>query len=199
MNLDSKLTVLIAACLLLGAGIGLFACQLSQKQDEVYLRHNIYGPPLSSLWKSVLENTKVENMSAVLRWFRIDIDRNGDIEHIILEFSGIENGKPKWYHVEVNARGKVRWYSVDIEDTGGGMNPLTLFKELEKLNFRKIPPGDNGISVDVEAISGSIGYEDKYVDIYLLKNGSLIPLKKIIFESRKLRKARVLKLKLKKL
>jgi hypothetical protein len=180
-----KLLALVI-CLLIGVGIGLFVCQLSsnQQQNDVYLPPNVYGLPLSSLWEIVLENTKVENKSVILNWLHIDINGNGDIEHIILEFSGVIDQRCKMYHIEVNARGKVRWYSADIDNASGGMHPLTLFKELEKLNFREIPSGDDGISIDVSATSGSVGYEDnKCVDIYLLKNGSLIPLKKVIFES----------------
>jgi len=177
-----KLIALGILCILVGFVIGITINQLNSGQNYACISPNAYGLPLSSLWETVLENVGVENETAVLQWLYVEIDRDGKVEHIVLQFSGTFNGEPRWYQVEVFS-GKVKWHSWKAEEVGRGLHPLTLFKEIEKLNLREIPSGENGITIDTAPISGSVGYEDRYSDIYLLKNGILIPLKRIVFDS----------------
>ena len=175
----SLLTLLFAIASVLSSK--LYAFQFVEQQNEDYLALNT-SQLYSKLWNVTLENTKADN--CVLNWLHIEIDKNGDFERIILEFYGIEDCKPKIYHVEVNRKGKMRWYSDDLKILPRGEHPLVLLKELEKFDFREIPSGDSGIVIDIGAISGSVEYKDnRCVDIYLLKNGSLIPLKRVVFES----------------
>ncbi|MDF2956650.1 MAG: hypothetical protein OD814_000272 [Candidatus Alkanophagales archaeon MCA70_species_1] len=176
-----KLIALSILCILVGF-VGITINHLNSDQIYTCISPSAYGLPLSSLWKTVLENAGVENETAVLQWLYVKIDRDGRVEHIVLQFSGTFDGEPRWYQVEVSC-GKVRWHSWKAEKVGEGLHPLTLFKEIEKLNLREIPSGENGITIDTAPISGSVGYEDKYSDIYLLKNGVLIRLKRIIFDS----------------
>ena len=172
---------ILAIAVVFVAGV-LLGLSLKSNQNYACIQPNAYGLPLSSLWKTVLENAEIENETAVLQWLYVEIDKDGRVEHIVLQFTGIFNGEPRWYQVET-IHGKVKWYSWKAEKVGEGLHPLTLFKEIEKLNLREIPSGENGITIDASPISGSVGYEDKYSDIYLLKNGILIRLKRIIFDS----------------
>ena len=174
----------LAVCILFGVGIGLFACQLSQKQNEAYLPPNVYGLPLSEFWEVVLQETKASNESA-LNWFYVTTDEKGNLKHLILEFSEVTDCKPcKTYHVEY-INGKLKYYSAEVEHVKAGLHPLAIFRELEKLDFREILRAYpyKSFVIDAEMESGRVGYSSNYTKVYLLLNGSLIPLKRIIFDS----------------
>lgn len=151
-------------------------------EKEIHLPPNAYGLPLSKLWNMTLEITGVENSTAALDWLLIKLAEDGSLDHIVLEFYGMENGRPKMYHVEVNSRGKVTFYEGDVERGLGGQHPLKVLREIEKLDFRDLEFGEDGLVVDVDTVAGSLEYGSN-LKLYLLKNGTLTPLKRIRFKS----------------
>lgn len=172
-----KILVIGILCILAGFFLGFLNCQ---KCEVARVSPNIYGLPLSELWNLTLEEMKASNES-ILNLFYVETDENGNLNHLILEFTDVKARKT--YHFEYS-NGKLHYYSAKAENVKG-LHPMTIFRELEKLDFRDIlrEYPYKGFVIDVDKESGDVGYDSNYTKIYLLFNGSLIPLKGIIFHS----------------
>lgn len=175
-----KLAFVGITCVLVGLYLGTL---LSQETENQLLPPNVYGLPLSELWEIVLQEIGASNESTLNRFY-VEMDEKGNLKHLILEFSEVKCKPCRTYHVEY-VNGKLGYYSAEVENVKAGLHPLTLFKELEKLNFRDVlrDYSYKGFVIDAEMESGRVGYSSNFTKIYLLLNGSLIPLKRIIFDS----------------
>ncbi len=171
--MNFKLAFVCAACVLVGFYFGTL---LSQENQNPHLPPNVYGLPLSEFWKIVLKETGASNESA-LNWFYAETDESGNLKHLILEFSEVADCKPcRTYHVEY-VNGRLRYYSIEAENVRSALHPLTLFNELEKLDFRRVLQDHYyGLVIDAEMESGKVRYDSNHTKIYLLLNGTLIPL-----------------------
>lgn len=170
----------LLAGLFVGLSAGFLTCQ---KCREVNVYPNIYGLPLSEFWKIILEKTKASRNSSLI-WFYAETDDNGNLNHLILEFA--DSSSDLVYHVEY-INGELSYYTAKADGIkSGGLNPVILFRELEKLDFRnvlrKYPYRSFIINAEME--SGKVEYSSNSTGIYLLAGGSLIPLKKIVFCSK---------------
>lgn len=172
-----KILVIGVLCILAGFFLGFLNCQ---KCEVAHVSPSIYGLPLSKFWNLVLKKTKASNES-ILNWFYVETDENGNLNHLILEFTDVKARKT--YHIEY-LNGKISYYSAKAENVKG-LHPMTIFRELEKLNFKEILKEYpyKGFVIDIGKESGDVGYDSNYTKIYLLSNGSLIPLKDIVFHS----------------
>jgi len=147
------------------------------------LRQNIYGLPLSEMWALVQDRTGVENSTAVLGDFRLVIDGEGAVEQLSFEFYGDDTGLPHWYRVAASSTGRVTWNSLEVDRAPPGEHPLTLFTEIERIPYRELA-GENGVLiVGVGSQSGRLGYDAGYRPLFALRQGEIIPLKHVGFNT----------------
>ena len=136
---------------------------------------------LSTLWIAVMNSIDMQNSTANLEWLHwLHLKASdGKIQILHLEFTG-ENaqGRSRIYHVNVNPSGFVTIYSQPIENIQHTIHPMRIFKELDKFGLENI--GSN-YTLDIDFEQGDLGFDSAYGELYLLKDGKLIPLEKVIF------------------
>lgn len=184
MNQTHIGAIALTCCIAFFAG-ALFTCVLVHNPEPPAptLRQNIYGLPLSEMWAIVQDRTGVENSTAVLGDFRLVIDGDGAVEQLSFEFYGDDTGLPHWYRVAASSTGRVTWNSLEVDRVPPGEHPLTLFTEIERIPYRELA-GENGILiVGVSSQSGGLGYDASYGDLYALRQGEIIPLKHVGFNT----------------
>lgn len=154
--------------------------------EDLYLNFTPYELPLSELWALTVNETGVENKTAAFSILRVRIGPEGSPEHILLEFWGERRGRWNFFHVEVNSRGAVSWYSRESTDSSReAPHPLELLGEFEEIRLRELTFGKEGLYIEVDKGLRAI-YEGRLNnDIFVLKDGSLIPLELVRFSSAK--------------
>jgi len=147
------------------------------------LRQNIYGLPLSEMWAIVQDGTSVENSTAILGDFWLVIDGDGAVDRLNFEFYGDDKGLRRWYRVAASSTGRVTWDSLEVDRAPSGEHPLILFTEIERIPYRELA-GENGILiVVVGSQSGGLGYDAGYRPLFALRQGEIIPLKHVAFNT----------------
>jgi len=133
---------------------------------------------LSTLWIAVTNSTDVQNSTANLEWLYLKAF-DGKIQILHLEFTGKNTqGRSRIYYVNVNPLGFVTIYSKSIENVQHTTHPMHIFSELDKFGLENI--GSN-YTLDIDFEQGDLGFDSAYGELYLLKDGELIPLEKVIF------------------
>ena len=147
------------------------------------LRQNVYGLPLSEMWAIVRDQTGIENSTAVLGDFWLVIDGDGAVERLNFEFYGDDTGLVRWYRVVASSTGKVTWDSRKVEKAPPGEHPLILFTEIERIPYRELADENGILIVSVGSQSGGLGYDAGYRPLFALRQGEIIPLKSVAFNT----------------
>jgi hypothetical protein len=182
MNQKTAMILAICVSLLVGAG-STFVLIQNDESSDLFLPAGIYGLPLSKLWAIVLDETGVDNSTAVLDQVRIRTAPDGSVESLILDLYGDEGSQHRLYHVEVGSEGAIIWHSSTLDDIPVGTHPLPLLVEIEQIPFRELDNEKNGMVIQVDSQGGDLVYDVAYGDIYALHSGELIPLKRVEFHT----------------
>ncbi|WP_440953834.1 hypothetical protein ACSAZK_08985 [Methanosarcina sp. Mfa9] len=154
--------------------------------ETVALTPEPYELPLSELWALTVNETGVENETAVFSNLRVRIGSEGVPEHILLEFWGERRDRWNFFHVDVNSEGAVSWYSSESTDSfQEAPHPLELLGEFEEIRLRELTFGKEGLYIEVDKGLRAIYDGRLNNDIFVLKNGSLLPLELVRFPSPK--------------
>ncbi|AKB23653.1 hypothetical protein MSMTP_0184 [Methanosarcina sp. MTP4] len=154
--------------------------------ETVALTPEPYELPLSELWDLTVNETGVENETAAFSNLKVSIGPQRSPEHILLEFWGERRGRWNFFHVEVNSRGAVSWYSSESTDSSQeAPHPLELLGEVEQVRLRELTFGEEGLYIEVDKVWRA-SYDGRLNnDVFVLKDGSLLPLELVRFSSAK--------------
>lgn len=132
------------------------------------------GPPLTALWKGVVEATGIDEESGLVSDFTLLRGGDGSIVQMELLFSGDVNGKRRYFEASRRQSGTVTVRSMTGLSPVGLSHPGRVFKDLEALGSNT-SFWENDWSIHLENIRGAT-YRNESFPVYLLENGTLVPL-----------------------
>jgi len=135
---------------------------------------------LSILWKAVTDDIDVQNSTVNLQWLHLKVfdDR---IKSLHFEFTGKNSqGESRIYYVDINSLGVVKIHSKPIRDFQHTIHPAYIFNELDEFGLKNI---GSDYTLDISFEWGDLGFNSSYGNLYLLKEGKLISLEKVVFHT----------------
>jgi hypothetical protein len=151
---------------------------------------------LTEIWERVLQVTGCDNSTANLKSMNLQLDSDGSIVFLYVDFQAEDpRGSFRVYNFQSGIKGKVTYYSASGGNASETAHPSDFFRELDQAISKQIVA--QGISAYIDAsfwpledISGS-DYEyidhpsnDVYGQMYLLKDGDLYQLSRVVFDTR---------------
>lgn len=183
MSVNGAGTVLLLFGLLLGAGC--LADTENSRVSTCTLSPNVHGLALDALWEAAATASGVDDRTAVLDHCWVNLGAGGALETVSLDFSGMEDGSR--HHYSANYDPTRASLSVRRGDAPAGLfpgsHPLALLKAISDLPFSEIAFGEEGLAILVVRQSGDLGYTAEYSDLFLLDNGTLVPLEEVGFST----------------
>ncbi len=168
---------ILLAGLLLGCGGG---------GQETKLPTRLSTLSLLELWETTIETTGIQGPSANLDVFHLSADRDGAINRLDFQFHAVDGeGRRKRYSVQVSPKGRLDWHADAAPALEATLYPRTLFEELAHFGLQRFEPGAGGIRVQVDFSAGDAAYTSLNNDIFVLDQGTSVPLRAIIFHSDK--------------
>ncbi|MCP4607086.1 MAG: hypothetical protein GY845_00025 [Planctomycetes bacterium] len=155
---------------------------------EINVATTIDTLELHDVWHIAQLATEVNDSTATLKALVMEALGDRSILFIMLNFRGTgADGGNYEYQVDVDQTGSLKWRQYEIEAANNsGVHPLAVFDELDNFSLNNLDLGKHGTSVMLGGISGSqsfSGDSDSYYNLYVLRNGTLTPLKRIIFQT----------------
>jgi len=165
-------------CILLLVTITSLYLQSGNESHTFTIQTEIEKVRLSILWKAVTNGTDLQNSTANLQWLHLKVS-DGKIRSLHFEFTGKNSqGESRIYYVDVNSLGIVKIHSKPIVDSQHTIHPAYVFSELDKFGLKNI---SSNYTLDISFEWGDLGFDSSYGDLYMLKDGKLIPLKRVVF------------------
>jgi len=154
-------------------------------KEKVVVPQSLDKLSLSSMWENVAKSTGVQDASAELESLLLHADKEGKVNSLSFIFHGRnQQGRPEVYFVGKNSKGELDQHAYGSQSVPMTRHPLKVFAEIDSLGLSSLEPGDAGLSVQVDFLSGDVGYSYEYSDIFHLEGGALEPLDRIVFHSR---------------
>jgi hypothetical protein len=154
------------------------------EQQMPFESHENY---FTSLWDTTLNNTGVDASSAHFQKVWFDTDEQGNITSLLLLFTGKKNEETFLYHIEINPIGMITTYHSKIEDLDGEIvpvNPGEVLKEMDTINYTAFTRNATRLSVRCIYKKMNAEYAANSGDLFILRYGSFIPIKRIIFDEK---------------
>jgi len=130
------------------------------------------------LWKAIMNDIDIQNSTANLQWSHLKVSDN-KIQSLHLEFTGKNSkGESRIYYVDINSLGIVKIYSKPIRDFQHTIHPAYIFNELDEFGLKNV---GSDYTLDISFEWGDLGFNSSYGDLYILKDGKLTPLEKVVF------------------
>ncbi|MDD2472920.1 MULTISPECIES: hypothetical protein [unclassified Methanoculleus] len=145
------------------------------------LRSPAYNPAVLHLWEIAVEETGVENESAVLLQLETDIAGDGAIRVIWLFFYGEENGERHVYEAYVGPDGTVAVKSQKIDHPMQGVHPLALLREVDAITLEDIPFRERGMTLLAGINMYGAEYNETHGRLYEVSGGRFRPMKEVVF------------------
>ncbi len=179
-----KAVIVLGVCIAFAAGVlSAFILIYDLGPPVVSLSQNIYGLPLSEMWTIVEDRTDVENATAVLEEFWLVTEDDGSVKSLRFNFYGVSEGRYQWYRVAVDPAGKITLDSHEIDKAPAGEHPLVLLSEIERIPYRELINEDMGLIIFVDSQSGDLGYDAGYRPLFVLNQGTIVPLERVSFST----------------
>jgi hypothetical protein len=141
----------------------------------------------TDMWNKLVNATGVNEESTHLFDFTLHIGKNGSLDALYFSFHGSDTtGRNKLYNVDIDTTGGIRTeaYSAGLPDMNQQtVSPSYFFDALDKANLSEMFDANTTTYILARSYSGDIGYGNGLPGLYLLDEGRLTPLKKIIFHS----------------
>lgn len=184
MRSKTILSILIAALLLSLFSAGCMTDDAPSHQIEPYiLPSNGVFLHLPDLWERIVETTGIDDRTAILDQCRITLDPKGSVESIQVDFSAESSGGYSFYQIRY-LPGELSLWQPDYEPPGlSGEHPIRFLRAIQDLPFDLITMGEGGLVILAESQSGSLRYDAATSDLFLLEEGTLIPLKEAFFST----------------
>jgi hypothetical protein len=148
------------------------------KSYEFTIQTELKKVKLSTLWIAVTSSVDLQNSTANLEWLHLKAS-DGKIRSLHLEFTGKNSrGESRIYYMNVNPSRLVNIYSKSIGDVQYTTHPTHIFAKLDEFGLENI---GSDYTLDISFEWGDLGFNSSHGDLYLLKDGKLIPLEKVTF------------------
>ncbi len=154
-------------------------------REKVTIPQELDKLSLGEMWEQVEDATGLQDGSSELESLNLHTDENGKIDSLSFVFHGYNTGgRPEVYFVSKNSRGELNWHHYESESITATRSPSKVFAEIDNIGLSSLQLGDAGLAMQVDFISGDIGYSYDYSDIYHLESGTLKQLDEIVFHSK---------------
>ncbi|WP_292731606.1 hypothetical protein [Methanoculleus sp.] len=157
------------------------APDVTRSENVTHLESPAYNPAVLDLWDIAVEETGVENESAVLRQLEINVAGDGAVRVIWLYFYGEEGGEQHVYEVYVGPGGTVSVKSQKLDYSVQGVHPLALLREIDGIVFEDIPFQERGMRLLVSVNAYGDQYDETRGRLYEVSSGGFRPVKKVTF------------------
>lgn len=179
-----KVCLVIALLMIVMMGL-VSAC--SESNDVVHVDANVKEASLAEVWKAVVEEAGIRDVSANLSELSLRVDEDGSVELLHYMFYARDaDGKAGMYSVNSEYDGDVTyyWYPAD----GAGVfttDPLGVFEEMDKVPATTMLSGEASAHVLMSFQSGAYRYNSSVslIKLYHMKDGELVPLKDVMFRT----------------
>jgi len=157
------------------------APDVTRIENITHLESPAYHPAILDLWEIAVENTGVENESAVLRKLEVDLAGDGAIRVIWLYFYGDKDGEQHGYEAYVGPGGTVSAKSQKFNFSVQGVHPLELLREVDAIALEDIPSRDRGMRLLVSVNAYGDHYNETRGRLYEVSDGAFRPVKEVMF------------------
>ncbi|MDI6877624.1 MAG: hypothetical protein QMC96_12745 [Methanomicrobiales archaeon] len=149
---------------------------------ELYLPSEPYNPHIVQLLEIMMDEMQFDNASAIFRRLSMDIDPNGTITSIHLDVYA-KNMSEQWgyYRAYVDAHSQIFLSSQPIDLVRPGRHPYDIAINVDQIPFPSILSGNQDKRVFISTHADNKEYQNTYGNIYVLKDGVIVPIEKIAF------------------
>jgi hypothetical protein len=143
-------------------------------------------PHFTEFWNHALKLSGIQNETTCFEDISLHMDGNKTIDHMSMEFSAVKQQQRNLYRLDlVPSKGTVIVSSRGVDQEQReipGTHPLVILTALEQFPYSSFETDSNSLTFWAFRL-GSYhgGFDDREFDIYELDNGTLIPIKTIIF------------------
>lgn len=130
-------------------------------------------PPLTALWDGAVEVTGIEKGTGMMSGFDLIMGRDGRVVLLDLRFSGEVNGERRHFNAYLDQQGRVTVKPIP-ESLFQVSHPDRIFRDLEAVASCALF-GENEWTVHLKQ-SQNVTYDHANIAVYLMDNGTLIPL-----------------------
>jgi hypothetical protein len=139
---------------------------------------------LVNIWEGVASSIDLQEQGAEFDSLYLHSDRDRKVDTLYFTFEGYtEKGRAHVYTASMNSKDEINIRTNEIASIQPTQHPLKIFEQIDRLGMASLKTGDEGLSLQIGFQQGDIGYSYDNLDIYHLDNGTLLPLKEIIFHS----------------
>jgi hypothetical protein len=157
------------------------APDVTRIENITHIESPAYHPAILDLWEIAVENTGVENESAVLRKLEVDLAGDGAIRVIWLYFYGDKDGEQHGYEAYVGPGGTVSAKSQKFNFSVQGVHPLELLREVDAIALEDIPFRDRGMRLLVNPNAYGDHYNETRGRLYEVSDGIFCRVKEVTF------------------
>lgn len=181
-----KIIIVIAGIALICACIHFFILpespDVARIENTTRLESPAYSPAVLSLWDIAVEETGVENESAVLRRLEVNFAGDGAVRAIWLYFYGEEGGEQHVYEAYVGPDGTMTVKSQKIDHpVQEGVHPLALLREVDAIVLEDIPFRERGMTLLAGINMYGAEYNETHGRLYEVSDGVFRPMKEVGF------------------
>jgi hypothetical protein len=150
-----------------------------QKKNEFSINNYTFN----AVWKNYVELTGVNNSTAILDQIFIKTADDETIESFKLSFYGQNGTQTQWYRIESIYGENPTRTVLNTNEIPNGVHPLVIMEEIKQIPYNQLACEDAGMDIYVNSQSGDLGYDSVYGELFLIREGKLTPLKKIVFHT----------------
>lgn len=169
--------------IVLGSILVLMVSFLSACRDNrITLPQGLDELSLSKTWNTVAQDMGIQKDTVELESFRLITGPEGKIDVLDYIFHDTANAEPKAYQAVVNSEGNLSWntYRNTMPKT---RRPAEIFTEIDKVRLSPLKPDNVGLLLQVDfQFTSTHEYTNDNLNIYELKDGQILPLKKVLFQ-----------------
>jgi hypothetical protein len=143
-------------------------------------------PHFTEFWEHALKLSGIQNETACFEDISLHMDGNKTIDNMYMDFSAVKEQQRNLYRLDlVPSLGTVIVSSRGVDKQQReipGTHPLVILTALEQFPYSSFETNQNSLTFWAFRLgSYNGGFNDREFDIYEIDNGTLIPIKTIIF------------------
>ncbi len=174
--------ILLAGLCLLSIIVVTFIPGCNNIQWSSQINSSIHELTLTELWNTIAATTAIQEPSAEMGTFSMNVEPDGELSFLDFTFSGRNNnGKPCVYFVGFGHRSRISVKSYEIDDIIVSRHPASVFEEIDMYGLDSIETGEGGLRMIISFQAGSLVYRRSEADLFHLEKGELLPLEEIMF------------------
>jgi hypothetical protein len=181
MNFPTKLKIIMVLCIV--PIIAIFTMP-GCAGTKAAVPHKLDELSLVDMWNAVANQVDLQEQGAELESLYLHSDTDRNVNTLYFKFQGYtEKGRAHVYNASIYGKSEMNIQANGISSVQPTRHPFKIFEEIDTLGIASLETGEEGMSMLIDFQYGDIGYSYDNLDIYHLDNGTLLPLKEIIFHS----------------